>query len=573
MSKPSKLVAAIKGMADGAFDRLARYDSWQNLQTGMGVQGTDKTLAGKVLQPLFLDDSTLSALFHSHDLAERMISIVPQECMREGFAIQTGTPELDAACDDKCTSLDLRQKFAEAGTWARLFGGAAILIGADDGRDASLPLVPERARDVSYTYVIDRRMLWPITWYSEYGHPKFGSPETYMVTTVGGTAFNTATVHESRLIIFRGAPTGVRERTQLFSWDLSYLQRAHDVLRSFDVGWAAVETMLTDGNQAVFKVSGLSEMISAGGESSLLARMRLLNQFRSVYRALVLDSDAQESFERQSVSLTDIPATLEKLMLRLSAAVQIPVTILMGQSPAGMSATGDSDFRWFHAKVRAEQTVALASKIRRIIEVWLRTKTGQALVKGEMPKTLSVHFPPLWTDTPLDQATREKTIADRDAAYIDAGVLDANEVALHRFRPNGFADEIQLSDEGIKAREAALAKALKATSAADESGNATQTSDIEATAKLTLNASDLATIVKVNEARASVGLAPLPGKDGQLTLTEFKAKHSAVLADAAQAEAGDVPSTKAQPDAIPPGGPGLGGPAIDEESDASTHEE
>lgn len=51
---------------------------------------------------------------------------------------------------------------------------------------------------------------------------------------------------------------------------------------------------------------------------------------------------------------------------------------------------------------------------------------------------------------------------------------------------------------------------------------------------LELTATDLATIITVNEARQAKGLKPL-GEDGNLTLAEYKAKHSSVIAEATAA--------------------------------------
>ncbi len=67
------------------------------------------------------------------------------------------------------------------------------------------------------------------------------------------------------------------------------------------------------------------------------------------------------------------------------------------------------------------------------------------------------------------------------------------------------------------------------------------------TAKLQLTASDLAAITKVNEGRASVGLPPLPGADGQLTLPAFKAKYANIIAAAATAESGTDPNAEPAP--------------------------
>lgn len=80
---------------------------------------------------------------------------------------------------------------------------------------------------------------------------------------------------------------------------------------------------------------------------------------------------------------------------------------------------------------------------------------------------------------------------------------------------------------------------------------------------ITLAPTDLATIITVNEARASVDLPPLSGPDGDLTMAEFKAKNAATVAVAKNAEAGKVgePPKADAPKAPPPGMPGAPGGA------------
>lgn len=517
-----------------------RMDGWVNHMTGFGTS-RDKTMGGFVMPSRILTDDELSSLYHGDDMAARMVDVVPQEMLREGFSLETGEPKIDAILADKMEAIDVRGKLVEGLRWGRAFGGAGLLIGADDGRDATLPLIPERAKDLSYLYAIDRRMLWPMSYYDQPGDPKLGQVETYMVTIIGGTAFQTSVVHESRLILFRGANTGIRERVQLAGWDLSVMQRAYEILRQFNTGWKAVETLMTDGNQAIFKMTGLADSIGSGGEELLRARLQVMDLYRSVMRALVIDADGKESFERHAASFAGIPDTLDKFMLRLAAAVQIPVTILMGQSPAGMSATGDSDFRWFYDRIRAEQTTMLAPKIRRLADIWMKTKVGRQLVP-KMPDQLSVKFPALWTETPLVQAQRRLALAQSDDIYVKNQTLLPDEVALARFRHgDGFADEITLSDDSIKAREKALKGDIDKILDDAEGDNDSSVTDEDVTATsdlLKLAPTDLAAIVKVNEARASVLLPPLPGKDGELTLSQFKAKYATVIAAAANAESG-----------------------------------
>ena len=593
-----KMLAALTKFGSLA---ATRFDSWVNPVTGLGTT-VDKTTYGGIFPTRDLTDIELSSLYHTDDMAARMIDVVPQEMMREPFSVETGDPGLDETINDKFNSLDVRGALGDGIRWARCFGGGAVLIGADDGRDATKELNLDRVKDLSYLYPVDRRLLWPVTYYEEPGHPKLGRPEIYAVTTLGGYTYRSTHVHESRLLIFRGAPTGIRERQQRQGWDLSYLQRAFEVLRSFNTGWSSVETLLTDGNQPIFKMTGLSEAIASGNVDALTKRLQIVSLYRSVMRAMVIDADAKEEFVRQNASFSEIPGVLDKFMLRLAAAVQMPVTILMGQSPAGMNATGDSDFRWFYDRIRASQMSDLAPKIRHLTNIWLRSKASPIKSAKKLPKAISVKFPALWTETPAVQAQREKTIADRDAVYIQAQVLLPDEVALARFRPGGFDDELRLSKDAITARENALKTDLAklaepapevdpitgqpiapegapgmagAPGAPGAPGQAPGTPAGAPGApaagpaaapqvqvkQLALTPSDVATITKVNEARASVGLAPLDGPDGELTLPAFKAKYANVIAEAKAAESGTPPGGGAG--GAPPGTngapPGKGG--------------
>ncbi len=657
MNHASKMRDALVKFKTGAQMRL---DTWTNPATGFGT-GRDKTEYGFVLPNRILTDIELSALYHSDDMAARMIDVIPNEMLREGFSFETGDTDLDSALSAKFDEIAAPEKFVEGIKWGRCFGGAGLLIGADDGQDAEQPLVPERAKDLTFLYAIDRRMLWPLSFYEDTGNPKLGQPKTYLVTTMGGTSFDTKVCHESRLILFRGASTGIRERQQLFGWDLSVMQRAYDVLRSFNTGWKAVETLLTDGNQAIFKMTGLAEMLASGGEEILRTRMAAMDTYRSVMRALVIDADGKEEFERNSANFANIPDTLDKFMLRLSAAVQIPVTILMGQSPAGMNSTGDSDFRWFYDRIRAEQNTVLAPKIRRLVNVWIRTQAGQKYqAAAKASKALNIKFPNLWSDTPLVVAQRRLAIAQGDDVYVQNQGISPEEVALQRFQPDGFDKELILTDEGKAAREATMNAAHAAqTPQLDKDGNpippgtpldedgqpiapedqqpqmgpdgqpipaqlgaapapgaapgapgaapgaapapaapgapgaapgaapappmktapgpgapgakgpdgkpipATPQTPIGAglagapaggppgtggqVGQLKLTATDIAVIITANEARASVGLPPLPGEDGKLTLPQFKAKYATAIAAAINAEDGTLDDGTNQP--------------------------
>lgn len=486
-----------KRAADGAVmfggPEEGRLDSWQNDFTGFGTV-RDKTTYNVFAATRVLGDAELSAIYHGDDLAARMVDVVPDEMLREGFTVDVGNPTLNTELAEHIEALGLVRKLADGIRWGRLFGGGALLLGADDGRSAAAPLMPEKAQSLSYVYVVDRRYLWPLTYYREPGHPKLGRPETYMVTSPS-MAVQTpiAVVHETRLVLFGGATTGLRERESNSGWDLSVLQRASEVLANFNMGWNAVAVLLADGNQAVFKMSGLADAIAGGLGDALNERLRAMDQARSVVRAIVVDAgdpgaeQPAEEFKREVFPMTGIPDTLDKLMLRLSASVQIPVTILMGQSPAGMNATGESDFRWFYDRIKAQQTLDLAPKIRRIVQVMMRTKA----VQKEAQK-VTVKFPSLWSESPKTAAETRKLLIEGDAAAVVGGFLLPERAALTRFVPDGFETEIQLSEPEKKAYEASLKGELDGMSPDDAAGDGGE--DIQ---KTVLNGSQIASLVDI----------------------------------------------------------------------------
>jgi uncharacterized protein len=440
---------------------------WQNPVTGFGTS-RDKTTYNRFAPTSLMNVEELSAIYHGEDLAARIIDIVPDEMLREGFSVDVGDPKLNALVSDKLEALAIDDKLADGIRWGRLFGGGALLLGADDARSAATPLAIERVESLSYLYVFDRRYLMPLTWYRDPGNPKLGQPETYMVlSTSAFTDTPMAIVHETRLVLFGGASTGIRERQQNMGWDVSILQRPAKVLGDFNIGWNAASVLLQDGNQAVFTMSGLAETLAAGGEAALLKRLKAVDFGRSVINATIVDAgtaadsggDPAEKFERQQFPMTGIPEMLDKFMLRLAAAAQIPVTILMGQSPAGMNATGQSDFQWFYDRIRAQQNLKLAPKIRRIVKLILATKEFAGSAKAV--DKIATKFPPLWTEPPLTRAQTRKTLLEGDSIAITAGSITPAEHALQRFQgPEGFENELQLSDDGVKARQDELAADL-----------------------------------------------------------------------------------------------------------------
>jgi len=419
-----------------------RADSWSNLVTGIGA--ATGRLDFQFQRELRIDDQTLEDMFHGDPYASRIVRAVPEEALRRGFSVSCGDPAIESEIKSALDDLHVLRKVTEAWTWARLFGGAALFVGADDGRDPALPLDMNNIRAVRFVTVLDKRELFPASWFRDPLSPYFGEPETYRFVRSGAGGTDSREVHATRIVRFDGAVTSRRRRQQNNSWCESELQRVIAKLRDFNGTSAAAATLVQDASQGVFKIKDLMSLIAQDKQDVVRKRLQLMDMARSIARSIMLDADGEDFTRVESGIATGMADLVDKSFLLLAGAAEIPVTILFGQAPAGLSATGDSDIRWFYDRIDSARTNSVQPRIERIVSMFLRAKNGPT--GGAEPDSWSIKFPSLYQLTDAESADLRAKQATIDAAYITAQVLTPEEVRANRFRRDGYSTETSLDD-------------------------------------------------------------------------------------------------------------------------------
>ena len=510
------------------FERaLERIDGWANLVTGVGTDRRSKRLA---FDPdAILSEELLEQLYVGDAYAGRVCRVVPEEALRQGATVTTGDAGADATVKEHLDDFGVNDRLTLAWTWSRVFGGGAVLLGADDGRPPWEPLDETAIREVRFLDVVDARELRPDRYETDPRQRLFGEPVTYRLQrTGGGGASESALWHRSRVVLFDGAPTTRRRRQLLHGWGESELQRLYTILAHFNGGWEASGTLLQVASESVFKLKGLMSMMAADKKDVLKRRLEMMDLARSVTRSVLLDEG--EEYTRTEVgALTGVADLLTKNLLLLSGAAEIPVTVLMGQSPAGLSATGESDVRWFYDRTKSAQERVLLRRHRRVVRVLLAAKNGPT--GGRLPAKITITYPPLWQPTPLEAAELRSKQATTDAAYITAQVVTADEVALSRFGTGVWSAETTID---LGAREAAR-------QADRDASGLTNTADTETTDK----AAEIVAKVAAREIPRDAGLGLLTtlgltpeaaeasmGEAGRSFFTTPEPGHAQQLADA-----------------------------------------
>lgn len=445
-----------------------RGDGWINALTGIGLSTRDKRLAeGRLkFEVALLTQPQAEALWRGDDMGARIVETLPNEMLREGFLVsiqpdpearragETGrTKEMEEALMARLEELEVRARLWQALAYERAYGGAGILLGADDGtRDLALPL-GESIRRLTWLNVLGPDELVPVKWYANPQAPQYGQPETYRIQPrtlpVSGEVVGDrqVEVHESRLLLFPGIRVSRQQTLENNGWGDSALVRVQQVLADYHQTWAAAAILLQDFSQAVLKIKGLAELIATNQDDVVIKRAQAVDMSRSTARAVLID--AEEEFERKQTPMAGLPELLDKFANRLAAAADMPVTLLMGQAPAGLNATGESDIRFFYDRVRALQSTKLRPALERLVGMLLRAQDGPT--RGVEPENWSVVFRPLWQLSEVQHAEIRNKQADTDVKYIDAGVLSPEEVAVSRFGGDTYSTETVVD---FKAREA-----------------------------------------------------------------------------------------------------------------------
>lgn len=526
-------------------EAIARLDAWMSSTTGIGHTSYDKRLSHQFYTDTISYQQAVE-MWRGDDLAARAIEAVPAECFRQGYELTIGNEtehkSLREDVERKLEELHIDENVEKAFQNARAFGGGACLLGINDGQTMDKPVDLIRVSSLDYVLPLEAIELEPESYYSDQTKPKFGKPEIFRLTTsprVGAQSLVPSTaIHESRLILFDGIRVSAYQTTSgtvSAFWGDSTLTRFANVLRDFNIAWQSAGIVVVDFATSVFTMENLVQLMASNRQSQIIERMRLLELGRSTARAVLIDS--KEQFSRQTTPLTGLPDLLDRLSKRLAAAIDMPLTLLMGVAATGGS-EGEADVRFFYDRVRQVQKRRIRPALHRIIQLVM-----WSLTKGE-PDKWGIKFHSLWQPTDKEQAEARATQAGTDEKYVTMGVLTPEEVRRSRFQGD-YSFETQLDSEfeqqgQLGEPDAAAMEAM----GRDPSGAPMAPAGAPAEAPPSLNGAQVASLVDI-VAKVVAGLIP---RDGAVDI--ITASFPTVTPEKAKAMLG---SSSFKPEVIPAG--------------------
>lgn len=386
-------------------------DSLSNLVAGLNTFSKSKLANDKFTGRTF-EHQELLHMYRSDWIGQKVIDAPVFDMFREWRNWQADEALVDLM-EQAEDHHQVRNKFALALRMARLYGGSAIVIGAD----VATPDQPLRPNAIGkgglkYLTVMSRFQLGVAEIDRDPTSPTFGKPLYY---TFSSPTVGSVRIHPSRVLQFIG-----RDRLDIDfnvdGWGDSILMAMYDAIHHAALTQTGIAELIHEAKVDVISIPNLGMQLSTKeGTEQLQNRFTVAGLMKSLNNTLLLDS--QEEWDRKQTSFTALPDVLDRYIQIVSGAADIPATRLLGQAPKGMNATGDSDLRLYYDMVVSMREQVIGQQLAYLDQIlWIDAT-------GSIPKEAHPEWNPLWQLTPTEKATIALQKAQATQIYVNANLM------------------------------------------------------------------------------------------------------------------------------------------------------
>lgn len=402
-------------MADDAAPRAGKrfsfLDTMLNLVSGLGTD-RDKVM-GNTFGARELSQIELENAYRFDWIARKVVKLPAYDMVRAGRAWQTKKNNIE-----KLEAEEKRLKYwktvLDSLIMGRLYGGCGLVVGGPGRPEEPLLLDMVTKGSIKWLLAVSRYDLSVTEYDNDLSSPTFGQPAMYELKSKNGRQ---AKIHPTRVIRFFGNeyPTPQMSRNDQ-GWSDSILQAVADALLNAGSAQQGIAGLIQEAKIDVIRIPGLMGHLATDEYTErLTTRFQYAAMAKSTQNALILDSE--EEWDRKQINFTQLPDIL-KLYLNIAAgAADIPATRLLGTSPVGMNATGESDIRQYYDKIAGDQVAELKPNLEYLDELLIRNTFGRP------PSDIFYVFNPLWQMDEKEKAEIGQKKATTAKTWAESGLV------------------------------------------------------------------------------------------------------------------------------------------------------
>lgn len=394
-------------------DAIGDAGAYTNLVSNIGTE-RDKASHGHFVRRDISDDQ-LEAVYQ-HWLAKRIVDRPASDMLRAGWYYE-GVQDNDLIkLEEACKAFNLNHVLMSGLVLSRLYGEVYVLLGTADGQELDQPLELNKLGQgrLEFFTVIKKKYLKADK--NTYLSPSacqglLKQPEFYDLQMNDGKGRQR--IHHSRLIPFRYADV-VNEKPQ------SILQEVYDDLLDHASVKKGSASLVHESKIDVIRTPNLVDKIK-DDMKAVAERFLSVGLLKGLNGMIVLDKE--EEYDSKTYNFAGLPDLMREYSIQTAGAAEIPYTILFGQSPAGLNATGQHDTRNYYDSIATKQIWQLKPILMKFLTVICQSTFGRQI------PGLDVVFNPLWQLDAKIRAEVEKANAERDEKYLQMGIVTEPQIA------------------------------------------------------------------------------------------------------------------------------------------------
>lgn len=391
-------------------------DGFANMVASIGQANHKHSGNTYLLRPE--NEYTIDVVYRTSAFFKKIIDIRPRDSVRRWRQWQADNAVVELIEEEE-KKLDVKGAILKALTLQRKYGGALIvalgLPGENDqelrldsvGKGSLKSLVVLSRHDVSIEGVVTDPL-------SEF----YGHPNKYTINSADG---NPVYIHPSRVIPFKPTIQDTRINITNF-WGDSLWQSLEDAVVPVDASGSILADLMREAKIDIVQVPNMWEKLATDkGEKALVRRFTLVNIFKSVGNAMLMDKD--DEWTQKTINWTGLPEVVHTQMQIMAGASGYPLTRLMGIQAKGLGNDGQADLRLYYDDVQQEQELDITPTIRRLDEWIIRSATGTR------DPSIWYNWRSLWQMSAKEIADIDKIQAETVEKIVNTGLFDPRALA------------------------------------------------------------------------------------------------------------------------------------------------
>lgn len=406
-------------------------DGLMNVVSGLGSAGDKATHSRYAFA--HIDIGQIQAAFQTSTWFRKIVTIPVDDSIRNGIDWQADDAQIQKL-EANLKRLKFWKKFKKARTMARRDGGAVIVMGLPGNPQTPIDPTKVTLDQLSVLTVLNRQQITPVDPIDVILDENFNEPGMYELA-IG----DMRRIHPSRVLHFNG-----NERSDLLGWTGwgdSIYPPMKDAITNADTTTSAIAHMMHEANIDVLSIPNLTENFATDQyEGQLMRRITTMAMLKSLINVVVIDGgdgtaeNPKEEFDQKQFSFAGLADILAAQLGVLSGVADIPATRLLGKSPDGMNASGDSDLRNYYDNIAAQQTNELSPILDPFFEIFIRSTLGTR------PTEVWYTWSPLYTMTEKEMSDIETAYAKVFTEYANNGLIRTeilSDAAMNRMVESG----------------------------------------------------------------------------------------------------------------------------------------